>query len=62
VTFLEVLVFVLARVHDLFRYEFPLRPLPGCRGPLPLLSAGLEIIRVYKSSCLDEVRVGGLGP
>lgn len=60
--FLEVLVLVLARVHDLFRYEFPLLPLPSRRGPLPLLSAGLEIIWVNKSSCLDEVGVGGLGP
>ena len=60
--FLEVLMLVLARVHDLFRYEFPLLPLPCRSGPLPLLSAGLEIIWVYKSSCLDEVGVGGLGP
>lgn len=61
-TFLEVLVLVLGRVHDLFRYEFPLLPLSCGRGPLLLPSAGQEIIWVYKSSSLDEVRVGRLGP
>ena len=61
--FLEVLMLVLARVHDLFRYEFPLLPFSCGRGPpLLLISAGQEIIGVYKSSSLDEVRVGRLGP